>query len=344
MKPLALTATFVAAICLGLLAAGTPVGVLPAPGLPAFGPSPAWAESLREQKDDAAARVDSLSEQLTSDRAGFDQASAEAEAAAARESELSGQIAEGEARTAQLRRQLEVEEAELERARDRYRRAQGLLASRLAQIYMAGTPDTTDILFGSDDFSDLATQAEYVASIRSADQRLAERVREVRSSLVASVERIDGLKDQAEAQVAALDAARSSIASARAAAEASAAEFAALAESRQSEISQLRSDIDSWEKEIQRREAVSEAEAEEEVAAELGGPYAIPTYIVMCESGGNYSALNPSSGAGGAYQIIPSTWEAYGGEGLPHEASKAEQDRIAALIYADSGTAPWVCG
>ena len=48
-----------------------------------------------------------------------------------------------------------------------------------------------------------------------------------------------------------------------------------------------------------------------------GGPYAIPTYIVMCESGGNYRAYNASSGAGGAYQILPSTWETYGGEGLP---------------------------
>ena len=57
----------------------------------------------------------------------------------------------------------------------------------------------------------------------------------------------------------------------------------------------------------------------------------------MCESGGNYSALNPSSGAGGAYQILPSTWELYGGKGAPHEAPKAEQDRIAAEIWADSG-------
>ena len=37
----------------------------------------------------------------------------------------------------------------------------------------------------------------------------------------------------------------------------------------------------------------------------------------MCESGGNFEAVNPSSGAGGAYQILPSTWELYGGEGDP---------------------------
>ena len=88
--------------------------------------------------------------------------------------------------------------------------------------------------------------------------------------------------------------------------------------------------------------AATQAEAEEEVGRWLGGPYSIPTYIVMCESGGNYSALNPSSGAGGAYQILPSTWELYGGQGAP-EASKEEQDRIAAEIWADSGGGAWVC-
>ena len=109
-------------------------------------------------------------------------------------------------------------------------------------------------------------------------------------------------------------------------------------------LATLKSDISEWVDQIQAAHlAESEAEAEEEVGRWLGGPYSIPTYIVMCESGGNYSALNPSSGAGGAYQILPSTWELYGGKGLPHEAPKAEQDRIAAEIWADSGPSAWVC-
>ena len=58
---------------------------------------------------------------------------------------------------------------------------------------------------------------------------------------------------------------------------------------------------------------------------------------MQCESGGNYSAVNSSSGAGGAYQILPSTWQAYGGQGLPQNAPKAEQDRIAGEIYARQG-------
>jgi peptidoglycan hydrolase-like protein with peptidoglycan-binding domain len=71
--------------------------------------------------------------------------------------------------------------------------------------------------------------------------------------------------------------------------------------------------------------------------------YTIPSGVVQCESGGNFSAVNPSSGAGGAYQILPSTWAAYGGQGLPQDASPAEQGRIAAEIYANQGPSAWAC-
>jgi len=90
-------------------------------------------------------------------------------------------------------------------------------------------------------------------------------------------------------------------------------------------------------------ELVAEQQEASAAPAYSGGPYAIPTYIVICESGGNYQALNSSSGAGGAYQILPSTCRAYGGQGLPHQAPKAEQDRIAAQIWADSGPSAWSC-
>lgn len=74
------------------------------------------------------------------------------------------------------------------------------------------------------------------------------------------------------------------------------------------------------------------------------GQYAIPTDIVMCESNGDYGAYNSSSAAGGAYQILPSTWEAYGGTGSPHTASPAEQDAVAARIWnGGAGRSQWAC-
>ena len=72
---------------------------------------------------------------------------------------------------------------------------------------------------------------------------------------------------------------------------------------------------------------------------EGSGGWAIPEHIVMCESGGNYNARNPS-GAYGAYQIMPGTAAGYGCS----LATPAGQDRCAAKIYAAEGSAPWVCG
>jgi hypothetical protein len=72
---------------------------------------------------------------------------------------------------------------------------------------------------------------------------------------------------------------------------------------------------------------------------EGSGGWAIPEYIVMCESGGNYNASNPS-GAYGAYQIMPGTAQAYGCD----LSTPAGQDRCAARIYAAQGASPWVCG
>jgi hypothetical protein len=74
------------------------------------------------------------------------------------------------------------------------------------------------------------------------------------------------------------------------------------------------------------------------------GGYSIPAGIVQCESHGDWSAVNPATGAGGAYQILPSTWDQYGGgPGGPAGSSPAEQSRVAALIYAAVGGSAWTC-
>jgi hypothetical protein len=86
----------------------------------------------------------------------------------------------------------------------------------------------------------------------------------------------------------------------------------------------------------------SSSTATESASTSTSG-YSIPSGIVQCESGGDYSAVNSSSGAGGAYQILPSTWAAYGGQGSPQSAPKAEQDAIAAKIYASQGPSAWSC-
>jgi soluble lytic murein transglycosylase-like protein len=66
--------------------------------------------------------------------------------------------------------------------------------------------------------------------------------------------------------------------------------------------------------------------------------------IAACESGGDPTAVNPA-GYYGKYQFDTSTWASVGGSGSPAEASEAEQDYRASLLYSRAGSSPWpVCG
>jgi septal ring factor EnvC (AmiA/AmiB activator) len=306
------------------------------------------AEKLEAKLATARGEAVALSSQLQTTTAELASAETEAEDAAAREEKLSGLLVEGRERTAELARKLKATERRLAIEKARLRRSRQMLAQRLVEIYETGVPSTEDLVFGSGDYEEFATQADYLQAISEADSALADRVAEVRVVVQRQVSEVADLKVEAVAYEEQLEAARAEISEVRAAAEASAARLQSLTASREASLTTLKTDITEWVDEIQavraaEERAATEAEAEEEVGRWLGGPYSIPTYIVMCESGGNYSALNPSSGAGGAYQIIPSTWEAYGGKGAPHEAPKAEQDRIASEIWADSGPSAWVC-
>ena len=309
------------------------------------------AVDLAGKTDEAKQRIESVSAALQADRGKLDSAQSEADAAAAKEVEASATLEGGLAQSAALAAKVEASQKALDEARARLTRARKALADRLVAIYMSGSPDTLDLAMSSDSFEEFVSRDGYLDAVQNADATLAGRVAGVRNEVEAEGNRQKRLKAKVDAHNAELRAAQASIAAVRASAEQSAAELAALNADRAGEITTLKSDIDQWTEQIAKQKAKEAADAAEadsaaaaEVDSQLGGPYSIPTYIVMCESGGNYSALNPSSGAGGAYQIMPSTWLAYGGKGLPNEASKAEQDRIAALIYADSGTSPWVCG
>ena len=97
-------------------------------------------------------------------------------------------------------------------------------------------------------------------------------------------------------------------------------------------------------------------EAPSEIRARLRGlrrdlrdaqaPTASPTLeaIAACESGGD-PTTDTGNGFYGKYQFTLETWSAVGGSGNPAQASEAEQDRRAAILYAQAGASPWpVCG
>lgn len=66
--------------------------------------------------------------------------------------------------------------------------------------------------------------------------------------------------------------------------------------------------------------------------------------IAQCESGGNWS-INTGNGYYGGLQFSLSTWRGYGGQGMPNNASRSEQIRIAEKVLAGQGIGAWpVCG
>ena len=249
----------------------------------------------------------------------------------------------GEERERRLEGEVALARHQLALARAQLRRSLNTLSARLVDIYRGGMPDATTLLLESDGLDDLQTRAEYLRRIEEADASLVSSVRSLRDQVADSLAAVEEAERRAQEFNEQIAAARDQIAAVRAQAEARAQQLAGAARrapgrGREPAVAGRRLDLGG-----------------PAPGADLGprrprarsrswfGDWAIPESIVQCESGGNFGAVNPTSGAGGAYQILPSTWDLYGGEGDPEDASPQEQTDIAAQIWADSGAAAWEC-
>ena len=299
-------------------------------------------DELNDRIEAAKAEAQALGSQIQSATDGLAAAQQQAIDAAQREAELNAVLLKGQAKERRLEVAVAESAAELAAARRQLTRSRNALSNRLVAIYRTGMPDMATLILQADGFDDLATRAEYLRRIEEADAALVSRVRITREEVSDRLDEVRKAEERAAEHNERVTAARDEIAAVRADAEAQAAALADLRAQREAAIGALRSKVGQWTEEVQRLERISARQAQEEVATWFG-EWAIPYAIVMCESGGDFSAVNPTSGAGGAYQILPSTWHLYGGEGLPQDASPEEQSRIAALIWADSGASAWVC-
>jgi septal ring factor EnvC (AmiA/AmiB activator) len=300
--------------------------------------------SLKDKIDAAQSDAGQLSDRVDAQTAQIGSLTEQAHQAGAHAMELNAQVQDAEARSAELATQLDAAERELEQLRGQYGVAVKELDQRLIAIYESDAPDYVTVLLNSDGFDDLSTRSDYLNALHDADMRIADKVASLRDQVADNVTQVADLKQQSDQEADQLTAAKASFQASELAASQSAAAVAAARNGTQASLSDAQDQVAQLEQQQAEQQSSSSGSSTGSGSpAYLGGPYSIPTYIVMCESGGNYHALNSSSGAGGAYQILPSTWAAYGGQGEPQNAPKEEQDRIAAEIWADSGPSAWSC-
>jgi septal ring factor EnvC (AmiA/AmiB activator) len=302
--------------------------------------------TLQSRVNSARTQARTLAGTVQVRNAQFQAAAADAAGAAQRLATVEAQLANGRAWLAHIQRRVAIATARLRVAQARFRREQRRLAGRLVAIYKSGSPDVTSVLLNSASFSDLLTRESYLQRINEADHDLVERVKGLRDRVRAALAEVKVLRASAQAEVDRLAAARAQAAQIRAAAVAKAAVARRAQASARSALADLRSRISGWTAQVaELQRAMGQRNTAAGAVQQWFGDFAIPQSIVMCESGGNYGAVNPTSGAGGAYQFLPSTYEGLGGKyASPNVAPKWEQDRLAAKLWAGGqGAGNWEC-
>jgi peptidoglycan hydrolase CwlO-like protein len=242
------------------------------------------------------------------------------------------------------------------------------LSDRVVALYRTGEPSLVEIVLSSGDLSDALDARQALEQISTNDRRIVEQLAGTRDRLSALRAELQESRAGVEASVAERAARLSEleglIADRRAVLDDAQAELdrLILAEERRRDAAAARERAADAaaagerqaERELLRRAepadppspaAPAPAAAADPAPAAPGGAAEHLARIAQCESGGDPRAVSASGLYRGKYQFAVATWQSLGGVGDPAAASETEQDRLAMLLYARSGPAPWpVCG
>ncbi|RKQ93459.1 transglycosylase-like protein with SLT domain [Solirubrobacter pauli] len=227
------------------------------------------------------------------------------------------------------------------RLRKRLAEVRGKLAGLLKERYMSDRPDFVTVVLHADGFPQLLQTLSFVKRVERADTRVLDLVRDARGEAGTEQRALETLAARQQQEAKAVRSRRDALANITAGLRERRDTLTRARAARQAALQATRSGRRKAERELNRLLA---ARARAARASGPGGPWAIPWAIVQCESGGQNLPPN-HAGASGYYQFMPDTWRGLGGS-TPHayQASKAEQDRLAARLWAGgAGRHNWVC-
>jgi peptidoglycan hydrolase CwlO-like protein len=261
--------------------------------------------------------------------------------------EVESDLATARARLAATRERLDTQRDKLGRLRKRLASDRQELAAQLVADYKGDDPDIVSMVIGASSFADLIERVQLLKRLQERNGEIVDRVHSARDETSRETKRLAQMEEERQAQAAAVERRRNALVSMRAGLAQRQATYARVRAARAQALAGTRAGRAAAEQALNKLLAERQAAAQATAAssgASSGGPWAIPWEIVQCESGGQNLPPN-SAGASGYYQMLPSTWRGLGGS-TPHayQASKSEQDALAARLWAGgAGARNWVC-
>jgi peptidoglycan hydrolase CwlO-like protein len=140
--------------------------------------APTAGAGLKQNLDEAKARLAELKRQIGAQQAVLDRLSAEAAA-------IAMQIDEHQAIYEQVTAQLQQTQVELEAANDRFHALLGRLNERLREAFMQGPGSPVEFLLGATSLADLSDRLEFVDALAQSDSDLADQVQNLKNELSA---------------------------------------------------------------------------------------------------------------------------------------------------------------
>jgi peptidoglycan hydrolase CwlO-like protein len=264
----------------------------------------------------------------------------------ARLTEVESDLATARARLAATRERLNTQRAKLGRLRSRLAQDREALAAQLVADYQGDDPDIVSLVIGASSFADLIERVELVKRLQERNGQIVDRVHSARDETARETKRLDQMEAQRQMEAAAVERRRNALVSMRAGLAQRQSTYTRVRAARAQALAGTRAGRAAAEQALNKllAERQAAAQATSVSSGSSGGPWAIPWAIVQCESGGQNLPPN-SAGASGYYQMLPSTWRGLGGS-TPnaYQASKSEQDALAARLWAGgSGAHNWVC-
>ena len=207
--------------------------------LPEERASAVTAQQAREQLGQISGSIAELRAEVAADNRRIDGLIGTLSALRSQAAALGSDLAEKQARLDRLEAALARERKQLAVVRARLGRALEALRRQLVSLFMTGPPTVAGIVFGSEDFSEMATNSAYAESIQDRDEVVIQRVRTLRNEIRRTVQRMKArertlteLRDRIAAEARKARAARDEV-------EAQRAEFISAREGREARIAAL---------------------------------------------------------------------------------------------------------